>query len=42
MADDLNFARPLNTEFPNTDYVIGRRLKRNVEAFFPIVKEDLE
>ena len=42
MADDLNFARPLNPEFPNTDYVIGRRLKRNVEAFFPIIKEDLE
>jgi N,N'-diacetyllegionaminate synthase len=41
-ASDFNFARPLNAEFPNIDSVIGRRLKRNVEAFFPIVREDLE
>jgi sialic acid synthase SpsE len=42
MADDFNFARPLNPEFPNIDGVVGRKLKRTVEAFFPIVKEDLE
>ena len=41
-ADDFNFARPLNPEFPNIDGVIGRTLRRNVEAFFPIIKEDLE
>ena len=42
MADDFNFARPLNPEFPKIDGVIGRTLKRNVEAFFPVIKEDLE
>lgn len=42
MADDFNFARPLNPEFPKIDDVIGRTLKRNVEAFFSVIKEDLE
>ena len=42
MANDFNFARPLNPEFPNIDGVIGRKLKRNVDAFFPVIKEDLE
>jgi N-acetylneuraminate synthase/N,N'-diacetyllegionaminate synthase len=42
LVSDLDFARPLNTEVHSTDGVIGKILKRNVDAFFTISLDDFE
>ena len=42
LVSDLDFARPLNTEVHSADRVIGKILKRNVNAFFTISLDDFE
>jgi len=38
--DDLSYARPLNTDLLSASLVLGKTLKRNVEAFVTMSLND--